>query len=162
MANCRVPVSIAATSSQVSPDSISSRVDCVTATAYQSRPDLDRLVYIATMPLAASPGRSTAPAPVLILRIWTDSVPPPREKLKRPSREGLRPQQDERARLQVHSLRGQTSRRGLSFSTVETPLCSPEPPWWLTRSRVCLRCRRPGFHPRARKGREPVILLESW
>ena len=48
MANCRVPVSIAATSSQVSPESISSsRVGWVTATAYQSRPDLDRLVYIA-------------------------------------------------------------------------------------------------------------------
>lgn len=47
MVNRGVPVSIAMTSSQISPSSISSRASCVTATAYQSRPDLDRLVYVA-------------------------------------------------------------------------------------------------------------------
>lgn len=47
MVNRSMPVSIAMTSSQMSPSSISSRASCITATAYQSRPDLDRLVYVA-------------------------------------------------------------------------------------------------------------------
>ncbi|ELK04990.1 Up-regulated during skeletal muscle growth protein 5 [Pteropus alecto] len=34
-------------SSQISPSSISSRTSCITVTAYQSRPDLDRLVCVA-------------------------------------------------------------------------------------------------------------------
>ena len=59
-----------------------------------------------------------------------EKMPPPYKKLKRPRREGLRPQQDERARLEVHLLRGQgqTSCRGLSFSTAETPLCTHPAP----------------------------------